>query len=48
MLYMNKIEIEVKIKGSSTQANPITENSQQYKITKESAKQLGLDFEEEE
>lgn len=47
-LVQNKVEIEVKIKGSATQANPITENSQQYKITKESATQLGLDFEEEE
>lgn len=43
----NNIEIEIKIKGKSTQAKPISENSQEYKIIKESAKQLGLNFDEE-
>jgi predicted AAA+ superfamily ATPase len=47
-LSKNNVEIEIKIKGKSTQTNPITENSQQYKITKESANQLGLEFQEEE
>ncbi len=46
-LAQNNIEIEIKIKGKSTQAKPISENSQEYKIIKESAKQLGLNFEEE-
>jgi Protein of unknown function (DUF499) len=46
-LIKNGVEIKILIKGKSTAANPITENSQQYKITKESAKQLGLKFEEE-
>ena len=44
----NNIEIEIRIKGKSTSAKPITESSQEYKIAKESAKQLGLTFEEEE
>lgn len=43
----NNVEIEITIRGKSTEANPITENSQQYKITKESAGQLGLGFETE-
>lgn len=43
----NQVEIEIKIKGKSTKAKQITENSQEYKIIKESAKQLGLDLEEE-
>jgi hypothetical protein len=46
-LAQNNIEIEIKIKGKSTQAKPISENSQEYKIIKESAKQLGLSFDEE-
>jgi hypothetical protein len=41
------IEIEIRIKGKSTAIQPITESSQTYKIVKESAKQLGLNFEEE-
>jgi len=44
----NNVKIEVTIKAQSTEANPITENSNQYKITKESANQLGLNFEAEE
>ncbi|NEW78740.1 MAG: ATP-binding protein [Gelidibacter sp.] len=46
-LAQNNIEIEIRIKGKSTNAKPITENSQEYKIVKESAKQLGLFFEED-
>jgi hypothetical protein len=46
-LAQNNIEIEIRIKGKSTTAKPITETSQEYKIVKESAKQLGLNFEEE-
>lgn len=43
----NNVQIKIKIKAHSTDANPITENSNQYKITKESANQLGLNFEAE-
>jgi predicted AAA+ superfamily ATPase len=43
----NNIEIEIRIKGKSTSAKPLTTTSQEYKIVKESAKQLGLEFEEE-
>jgi hypothetical protein len=43
----NSIEIEVIIKAKSTPAKPLTESSQEYKIVKESAKQLGLGFEED-
>lgn len=43
----NHVEIEIKIKGKSTKSKPITENTPEYKIIKESAKQLGLDLEEE-
>lgn len=43
----NNIEIEIKVKGRSTNAKPLTEASQEYKIVKESAKQLGLNFDEE-
>lgn len=43
----NNVQIEVTIKAHTTEANPITENSNQYKITKESANQLGLNFEAE-
>ncbi len=46
-LAQNNIEIEIRIKGKSTTAKPILESSQEYKIIKESAKQLGLNFEEE-
>lgn len=47
-LAQNNIEIEVRIKGKSTKANPIIESGQVYKVIKESVKQLGLDLEEEE
>ena len=46
-LAQNNIEIEIRIKGKSTAAKPLSENSQEYKIVKESAKQLGLNFEED-
>ena len=45
-LSQNNIEIEIRIKGKSTDVKPINENSQEYKIIKESAKQLGLNLEE--
>jgi len=43
----NQVEIEVRIKGKSTQAFPLTASSPEYKAVKESASQLGLKFEEE-
>ncbi len=46
-LAQNKIEIEIRITGRSTAAKPITESSPEYKVIKESAKQLGLNFEED-
>lgn len=46
-LAQNNIEIEIRVKGKSTSAKPITESTQEYKIVKESARQLGLNFEEE-
>jgi hypothetical protein len=46
-LSQNNIEIEIRIKGKSTSVKPLTESSQEYKIVKESAKQLGLNFEED-
>jgi Protein of unknown function (DUF499)/Swt1-like HEPN len=46
-LATNNIEIEIRIKGKSTAAKPLSETSQEYKIVKESAKQLGLNFDEE-
>lgn len=46
-LSQNNIEIEISIKGKSTSIKPITENSSEYKIVKESAKQLGLNFRED-
>lgn len=46
-LAQNNIEIEIRIKGKSTTSKPLKESSQEYKIVKESAKQMGLNFEEE-
>lgn len=46
-LSQNNIEIEIRIKGKSTSVKPLSESSQEYKIVKESAKQLGLNFEED-
>lgn len=47
-LLNNQVEVDIHITAKSTKVNPITETGEQYKITKESAKQLGLDFEVEE
>jgi len=47
-LAKNGVEIEIRIRGKSTEDFPITESSDQYRIAKESAKQLGLSFEVEE
>ncbi len=47
-LMKNNVEITITIKGKNTGAAPLTENGLQYKITKESASQLGLRFEVEE
>lgn len=43
----NDVEIEFKITAKSKPNYQITENSQQYKIVKESASQLGFELEEE-
>lgn len=43
----SNIDIEIKIEGKSTTLVPLSDNSPEYKIVKESAKQLGLNFEEE-
>jgi len=42
----NDVEIFVEIKGRSKKSVPLTDTSQSYKVVKESAAQLGLDFEE--
>ena len=44
----NKIDIEVKFKIKSTEGSQLDETKQQYKSAKEAAKQLGLDFKEDE
>jgi hypothetical protein len=44
----NNIEIDVTFKIASTPNMQIDESKQQYKSAKEAAKQLGLDFNEEE
>jgi len=43
----NDVEIEFKITAKSKTDYPMTENSQQYKIVKESASQMGFDLEEQ-
>ena len=43
----NDVKIEFTIKAKSKPNYPLTENSQQYKIVKESASQLGFDLEQE-
>lgn len=43
----NNVKIEFKISAKSNPNYPITKNSQQYKIVKESASQMGFDIEEE-
>lgn len=47
-LMNNGVEVTINIKGKSTGAAPLAENSPQIKITRESANQLGLDFKVEE
>ncbi|MDX8340543.1 DUF499 domain-containing protein [Draconibacterium sp. IB214405] len=47
-LMNNNVEVTVTVKGKSTAAIPLSESSTQFKITKESASQLGLDFDVEE
>lgn len=47
-LMNNGVEVTITIKGKNTNAAPLTANSKQIKITKESASQLGLEFEVEE
>lgn len=44
----NKIDIEVKFRVKSSAGSPLDESKQQYKSAKEAAKQLGLNFEQEE
>lgn len=44
-LKKNNLKIEVKFTAKSTEQNPLTENSATFKSIKESASQLGLDFE---
>ena len=44
----NNLKIEIKFTAKTTGANPLTENSATIKSVKESASQLGLDFEVEE
>ena len=44
----NKIVIEVKFKIKSTEGSQLDETKQHYKSAKEAAKQLGLDFNEDE
>ena len=46
-LAQNSVEIEIKIKGKSTTARPLTETSPEYRIIIEGAQQLGLSVEEE-
>jgi predicted AAA+ superfamily ATPase len=43
----NRVRINLNIEAQTTATNPISENSKQYQIAKETAKQLGLKFEEE-
>lgn len=44
----NKLDIEVKFRIKSTENSPLDETKQQYKNAKEAAKQLGLEFEEDQ
>lgn len=46
-LAQNGVEIEIRIKGKSTAAKPLTETSAEYKVIVEGARQLGLNVEEE-
>ena len=44
----NHLKIEIKFTASNNETNPLTENSPIVKSVKESASQLGLNFEVEE
>ena len=44
----NNIEIQIKIKGSTTPSYPLRKTSPNFKIVQESARQLGLDLHVEE
>lgn len=44
----NNLKVEIKFTAKTPSANPLTENSATIKSVKESASQLGLDFEVEE
>lgn len=44
----NNLKVEIKFTAKTTSASPLTENSATIKSVKESASQLGLDFEVEE
>ncbi len=46
-LAQNNVEIEIRIKGKSTVARPLTETSPEYRIIIEGAQQLGLSVDEE-
>ncbi|PRY22294.1 hypothetical protein CLV58_1467 [Spirosoma oryzae] len=46
-LAQQEVEIEIRIKGKSTTAKPLTETSPEYKVVIEGARQLGLRVEEE-
>ena len=48
VLKSNRLDIEIKFTAKSTTASPLAENSQIVKSVKESASQLGLNFEAEE
>ncbi|MBR1746131.1 MAG: hypothetical protein IJ734_09235, partial [Fibrobacter sp.] len=48
LLRNNNLQIDVKIKASTTERNPLSESSQTYKSIKESANQMGLDLKVEE
>lgn len=47
-LMNNAVEVTISIKGKNTTVAPLAENSKQINITRESASQLGLNFELEE
>ena len=46
--YLDNLKVEIKFTAKTTSASPLTENSATIKSVKESASQLGLDFEVEE
>lgn len=46
-LKKNNLKIDIKFTAESTEQNPLTENSPTFKSVKESARQLGLEFDVE-